>query len=1136
MRVNEETLDFDVLTAGLDVPTLLEASAGTGKTFSLKHLAMRLVVERGIPVDRMLVVTFTKAAAAELRTRIRAHFAEALAWLEGGAGVGAVSDLIRRQCAAWCKAEGGAETARERLRESLGRFDEASIVTIHSFCEKALRTHAFSASGPMAADPGRDDGAIRREVVEDFLRRTLDNLLTDKAVGEDALKELLEGERWEQKLGALLSTPAELVERVPNPGRCKVVEDVLRSFLKEAPERVRELKRERNVQTFDDMLFEMWQTLLGDTSGRFRQSLRGAFEAVLIDEFQDTDPLQYEIFRMLFLEGEQKGRALFFVGDPKQAIYQFRSADLNTYLRAREDLSSGKGRVVRLGTNFRSAPRLVEAVNRYFSLPGPGSPFLREELAFHPVKAGSPKPGLLVRESLEAEWTEDVPFEIWHSDGPAVGKSEGRAAMDRAVAQEIARLITMGARGLAALPWNEDRDAGRAVPVESAKWGKLRRLEARDIAILIRKRSGNGGLFDALTRANVRVRLVSREDVLRTEEADDVLSVLRAMAQPGDERLLRAAAAGRLVGKTLSELTDESEALRVELRETFENARSVWLKSGVAIALSGLFGRSRLLERLLPVAGGERRLANYNHIAELLHEAGRRYHRPAGLIAWFEKMQRTPAGDSDERTLRLESEENVVSIVTIHSSKGLEYPIVFLPDDIPLTSGSSDVVFREFNPQTRRLELLLSHKKAKRPEACAREEREENTRLAYVALTRASAKVVLSLVQSRKSSKTPDEWHASGCRSAYYDILLQEGEVTRRTVEAAWDHFRTPENAAFFKFRAIGEAEGIAAGAAPVGEIDAERAASLGVSSSRRALPGICFSSFTGLTRMMGDDEESPRPFAARQKLPLGEDIVSFPRGPREGDALHRVLEIADFSAFKTKDSLEAGCLLARPVLNETLSFAPEEEPLAVRAVGRMLGDVLGAEILPGLRLCDIPRDSRAAEMPFCLSLDGHLSVEALGRALERISPDYAFPGITRRDLQGFLTGFIDLFFGANGRFWILDWKSNAIADTPEGFTREAMAREMTWHHYRLQYLLYAVAARRFLKARLREAFSDDLIGGAIYVFLRGVRKDEALDETGFRRGVVFDPLEGGVVRALDRILAEGVKEEIFEELGREKP
>lgn len=1148
---------FNVMTAPLCTPTLLEASAGTGKTFSIKHLVLRLVVERNMAIDQILVVTFTKDATAELAMRIREHMTDAYRALEAlrereadkGSPVDPstlvldppVEAIVLEQIPLWRAWGLTDEEAIRRIRASLTRFDDAAIYTIHGFCQKMLTQRAFSAGAPFGFEKGEDDEieGVMKEVVEDSLRRELG------AEPSADRRRVLAGIAWLDILRECVKLPEALVPReVPEDELDPTLREKIVAFVKTAPEAVRNAKQKRRIFCFDDLLTDLWRTLHDESTderpGPFARVLRRTFTGVLIDEFQDTDPVQFDIMRRLFMthlsERESAERALFFVGDPKQAIYHFRGADLNTYLEARE-LIDRMGVRRRLGSNFRSSPALVAAVNAFFSTTEGDGPFLRQELTYTGVAAGSKRPGL-VRLTAAGAAFEDAPFEVWRSDVPYGNQDLRRQESGEAIARHVVTILKDSREGRAFVPSTEkpEKPGTRDVTLDG-RTVRMRPVEARDIAILVRNRDHARSTMEALTRWGVRSRIKQDADVMQTAEAVEMEMLLRALRRPGDVNAVNGARATRLLGETLAEIDAAQETLRVEARTMLENALKLWARGGAAAVIRQIMRERNTVGRLLPTANGERVLTNYDHLTELIHAASRTHRTPSSLCAWFEAARSETGGD--ERKLRLESEDNVVSVVTIHASKGLEYPIVYLPQSEMMKESVREAAVFRVRQKTGGVErtvLQIHPYAAKAPDELKREAREELVRLAYVAMTRAASKLVLLLPQRQKSPKNPHLWHNDTAGNVYHAALL--GGLPKSWSEGEKEHLDARLDL-IPGLRLRDQADLAQSACEPLDaapdtlELSADPAADV---RTRWAT-----SSYTALARTIedGDLPSKPRPVSN----PPDGTILTFGRGPRYGDALHRVMERADY-ALMAGDGEEAEAArraLCREVFDVTLPERGDAAALNEKAGSAMVKAVLSTELLPGLRLCDIPEGDRAAEMEFLLTVHGSVGADDLARALQRLGDaagrDYAVDGIEARTLAGFLTGSIDLAVRApGGRFWVLDWKSNALGPQTSDYDEAALAGALREHHYRLQYLLYLVALRRFLMERLGDAFRDDMIAGAAYVFVRGVDERPLLE--GRRTGVIVDRVPPAVVRTLDNLLRSGWNEADIcaaeEELARE--
>lgn len=1132
---------FDVATAPLLTPTLLEASAGTGKTFSIKHLVLRFVVEAAIEIDHLLVVTFTHAATSELKVRINAHLSETLAYLERQLAPEEVEPLILRQVDLWHAAGISDEVIRGRIENALAHFDDAGIYTIHAFCQRTLDSTAFSSGAGIGMELQQDTSDIQKDVVRDFLRRELDQL------SEEDRRTLMAGEDWEEKLKKLSSTPAELIPCTwewedEDPPVSDAVRAAIERFVQEAPAAFQAKKRELGIRTFDDMLLDLYRLVcpaedaseeVQSRAARFRDVVRTHWKGVLVDEFQDTDPIQYAIFEALFLPPEaaevpaedpseepKQWGPVWFVGDPKQAIYSFRSADLNTYFRARERIRQ-IGTIAALTINYRSSEGLVSAFNTFWG--HADTAFLRPGLDYAAVDAQQSNTGLWVLE--DNVWHETKPLEIWaHIDQshPAYGNKDAlEKEMLQTVGLRIVEWIEAGRRGELGIESKTGPFlAGTAID-HHGREVHLRAVQANDIAILVRTNNQVQAVQKALAKRGVRVRIDSKKNVCTTEEAVELLAILRAFAAPGDARALRLARATRLVGDTLARLdADESygeDARETTVRELFELGAKRWFRDGPAPAIERLMAACETRERLLPTVGGEQRLVNYAHLIELLHGAARTIASPAGLVTWLEEAAQK---DDDSLKERLSSNANLVTVQTLHTSKGLQYPIVILAYAHAQRPNEQKSAVRSWPDDLGQLGAHFSHGSVNASGEQNAAADEEAIRLAYVGMTRAAKHLVMPFHPKQKSGKNSSDWYSSSLNNPYFSALLGKRGKTFSTSDvrdALFELARTP----FIDVRDVRDME--TGEGAELRRLVAEAAPQpLAAAPAQNRWSAWRTSSFTGISRMTEDETSTVGTlYGVTQHPDLSDDILSFPKGAQAGTCLHEILELADFFKMSKAAEFEETLVYCRREVARHLSFADgEAAELAARGAAHMLRDVLSAELIPGLHLRDVSRGARTAELEFLIPIDGNLTAERLAESLR--SWGYDFGNLRPEQLKGFLTGFIDLAFFWQGRFYVLDWKSNRIADTPEGYAPGAMDREMGRHLYRLQYLIYLVALRRFLMARLGDAWRDDMLGGAIYVFLRGVREAGTTPETS--QGIVYDPVDPEVIRKLDALFSGELK------------
>ncbi len=1192
------TTPLDLFGCELSGTTLIEASAGTGKTWNICGLYLRLLLERSLGVHQILVVTFTKAATAELRDRIRARIVETLAALRGGTSGGDpfVSDLLAAARAKGLKDE----QIERRLELARSTFDEAAIYTIHGFCQRALADTPFAAQMPMAFELLESDADLRREVVNDFWRRRL----AGDALGEDLIACLLAGRdkpetldrllarrlskplsvlRWPDDMGAAVAVDlaslraahaaaraewsrrrAEIVrtllenlgqlkansykphsvrdaaaqwekvlfpeDPVPTLGLklecldllgeeklkkstkngCVTPRDpffalaqalldaraaatsafvanrleLLRALLDEGCETVRRRKHERRVVAFDDMLFNLHQRLADSASPWLGDALRERYPAALIDEFQDTDPLQFAIFGCIYL---QHGAPLFFVGDPKQAIYSFRNADLHTYLGARRHASAE----FTLVHNQRSSADLIGALNALFTVNSRA--FMLPGLDYHPVAAGGKPRGVF------ADRTEPrAAMQVWMlpvKDGKGLKKEAALDAASTACAAEIARLL----RGA----------AGGDVTLD----GKP--LRAGDIAVLVRTHRQGNLIRDALRALRIGSVEVSQASVFHTSDAEELERLLLAVLEPSRERVLRAALATEILGRDAADLESMSDGgpASVASMMRFAAYRDQWLRQGISSMLRRLMRDEQVSQRLLARTDGERRMTNLLHLAERLQHASAEHRSPRALLRWLRSMRQDDRGE-EAAQLRLDSDQNLVQIVTVHKSKGLEYPLVFCPYvwDAGMFAERGDGVeyhddehrpVIDFRPGAKQDEALKLRIKLER---CA-----EELRLIYVALTRAVHRCYLVAGCQGEKHVTPSarsmlNWLVAGEGRSPADWF--EHKLGAEGISLAWSRLAATAPAQ------VEVADLPVAGGTP---IDIARPAAEDISAldaPRSMPPGWRIGSFSamihGAAVRAAADHDADAGSVVTPEPVSSDDILGFPRGMDAGTCLHAMLERCDFGDRQTWLPAVRTALALHP---QNLRGADSRGRLERMALS-MIEDVVQTQLPTGFALHDVAFARRLQELEFHLPSGGS-SAARLSRELERFG--YALPALAFGKLDGYLNGFIDLVFEHGGRYYLLDWKSNHLGTSPASYGAQAMQAAMAQHGYHLQYLLYCVALDRHLALRLPDYERAKHFGGALYLFVRGVRP--TWQTAGQPAGVYFCRPDDEVIDALSALL-----------------
>ncbi|SHF28763.1 DNA helicase/exodeoxyribonuclease V, beta subunit [Desulfacinum infernum DSM 9756] len=1174
---------------------LIEASAGTGKTYNIVFLFLRTLLERDLDIGRILVVTFTNAATEELRGRLRErlreaadHFACKTAGTAGPAkdplldGLAGRLDPERLARAAW------------KLRDAAGRLDEAAIFTIHGFCMRMLQEFAFESGAPFHPELTTDEEELRRQAAADFWRRALagagetetrwflqtwngpDGLLQSLQVlrgtpapkilpelqpedvpGFDELDRMFREVRrgWERyredvvdlfrksdalnrrsynssvvqkaldAMDALAGqeetpldlpegfyrfTPAMLEEKGTKAGRptpshpffdlCGRFRDRLREtsrlqrirILRDASRFVEEetarRKEQEELLSFDDLLNALDKALCGPGGADLARRIRDRFPVALIDEFQDTDPVQYRIFQRIY-DLPENPEPLCLIGDPKQAIYSFRGADIFAYMQARRD--AGAGSIYTMDTNWRSASDLVEAVNLLFRR-APAPFVYDEDIPFHPVKSA----GKTDARPLLVDGTRPAAFRIrfLRSEGLKLNKGNITKgdAYDAAAADcagEIARLLNLAAEGRARI--------GDAP------------LKTRDIAVLVRSHREGDMVQKALRKRGIASVSLQRESVFSSGEAEEMLAILAALADPGDEGLLRAALATEMLGWDAPSIRrlDADEALLESLQQRFFRYHDLWRRYGFLSGLLELLKGEGVTGRVRSLPEGERRLTNILHLLELLHAASQTHPGTEKLLRWLQD-KRASHRAAEEEQLRLESDENLVQVVTIHRSKGLEYPVVFVP--FPWSggpSGDGDAV-RFHDPEDLRLCVDLGSDDIEDHRALQeREDLAERMRLLYVALTRAKHLCVTTWGKINEASRSamarllfpdPDGEGSAGGFGNRMDALTEEA-LREELAELAKDsggiisledaHWETPERL----------------------KQQAATAPSLAARNFSRAWgPEWRITSYTNLVSGAdphGPDYDSVPADAAEAPVEEADDpVFLFPRGPRPGECLHEILENLDFPAAAGRE-LEAVVqdALRRHGLDSTWT------PTVVQWMERVLDTPLNAD---GLKLRGIESRNRLDELEFHYSL-GLLTPDSLAEAV-RGEPFYerSLEGLGFGYLRGLMRGFIDLAFRSDGRYYIADYKSNHLGNRVEDYAADSLERAMHAHRYPLQVLVYTVALHRYLRARLPGYDYDSHFGGVFYLFLRGMRP-----ETGPGAGVFFTKPRRDLVERLDRTL-----------------
>lgn len=1156
---------------------LIEASAGTGKTWTIAALYVRLVLGHGgqrpcLPTE-ILVLTFTEAAARELRDRIRGRLAEAAVWFAcedapDGAEARAADpflDALRRD---WPRAQwAGCARTLDLAAQSM---DEAAISTIHAWCARVLQEHAFDSGSLFEQRLEPDLSAEIREAAWDYWRAHvaplapeplaevlavwagpdallgLSGLLTRESLPEavdedlaavlarhhadrqarlavlkapwieaaDALEDWLvslgkplkirpaDFRRWTQALRTWAGDP-DLAEpdlktgwdRLAPPGiqdkwqgdgpapahpasaaLARLRDDLgglpaaraalLRHALAWMSGRLRQALSSAALLGFDGLLGNLDAALAGDAGARLAQTLRRQFPVVLIDEFQDTDPVQYRIFdRVYRVADDDQDTALVFIGDPKQSIYGFRGADVHTYLRANRACA---GRVRTLGRNYRSSEAMVAAVNQCFALGGTrafptGVPDVG--IPFHPVEArgrpehweihGRPAP------AMSACWIEPA------VEGKPLSSVQYEQEAAALCARRVADILARGLRGEAGL-----RDGDRWMAVRPA-----------DLAILVNTHAEARRVRQALARVGVRSVYLSEQDsVYESPQTAELALWLDACAHPEDERAVRAALASPALGldwQALDRLVEDERAWDFQV-ERFQAYRQIWRQRGVLPMLRRLLHDFDVPARLL--AGdrehdeGERRLTDFLHLAELLQQAAAHLDGEQAVLRYLHQQIQAPKGE-DGRRLRLESDEGLVRVVTVHKSKGLEYPLVFLPfvcKARPVAAGQGPYLLPG---ETDRAWVMEAD--AGQLSRLDGERLGEDVRKLYVALTRARHAVWMAL-GPLKAGEGSGIGHLLGA-----DLRASWDGLTRSHPGLmAWDDAAPADDA----------------GPAPLAGQPSDAPGTLG-DARRLSAPAVgqpwWISSYSALCladaaapetaaedvlREGRQAEPMPAHRTVAASPPIASALRDFPRGSEAGTFLHGLLEWAAQRGFRDLDGEARDLIARRCAVRGWEAHIDALHDWLLRLTRTSFRPALPGD--PALRLDGL--GASLPEMEFWLPahrvdiarLDGLLRRGAFG--------GIARPALAAGRLNGMFKGFIDLVAQADGRYYLIDYKSNDLGSREADYAPEALAAAMCAARYDAQMLMYVLALHRQLRARLADYDYARHMGGALYLFLRG--------------------------------------------------
>jgi len=1271
---------------GLDGMHLIEASAGTGKTYTIMNLYLRFVLEQRKAVGDILVVTFTEAATKELKSRIRTNLHETDLWVKTVANgsvnldeVVATSKNVNELITAKHLLRAGVndETIREAqllIRRAVVGFDEASIFTIHGFCQRMLKENAFESGTLFDTTLISDQDDLIQEVVDDFWRgqiyradKEMIELLNEQKFTRDELKRLANeflknpllqlsyynedldsmssalksvensivdvvrkveevlSQNVKQTLCEVLHQPAIFKKKFADEASLNTLIDKLivglqsldkksswtkikpftaveieKAMTKKAIDSdetapthdwfnlfeslqhvaafysnrddlkqklrvanvnnlkvlfcsnviklLKQKKQTLNVMSFDDLLHNLQNALKSEDGVNYIDLIRQRFGVVMIDEFQDTDPCQYEIFNLLF--GTESNCAFYMIGDPKQSIYKFRGADIFSYLDAKNQITDSRN-LHGLDTNYRSESLMIDAVNSYFS--SSTNPFVASAISFENVNAGgkADKEAKLVAK-VPKQSTGALQFCWLNSENEKkLKKDTAIRKINNLMAEEIVNLLS------------GDYEF-------KAEDGETKTIKPQDIAVLVTRHAEARLVKEALQKRNVPAVVQNSGNIFDSLEVEELIHFLNAVIDPTELRI-RTVLVTSLIGLNADQIEQLNDETFMIWYEFFVKCHEIWqhrdfmsmfrffmqmtlgkVGDTAALAPQTVIEEKSvgLRTRLVALENGERILTNFLHLAELLHQQEHLERLSTeGVLSW---LLHKKSDDGDDRKddiylQRLESDADAVKILTVHKSKGLEFPIVFCPfmwRSSFKPFSSKNFLYYDEAAKSRFYDIgseltkdnLFAHK---------RESLQESLRLLYVALTRSRNRCYLYWGPINQSEPTALMYLTEQPEDADEFIEKAKGRIhfTDKKLDASVE----------LALEKLNSLQNISNGSISVQQFDATRAVTTYhpqmVKEDARDLKCRSFNkeieggwgvgSFSSLTRnahkvshKLSDRNEGRDVDAVDQADEREEgvlkDFIDIPGGAALGSAVHQIFENIDF----TNPDENLGEVVESALKKYAVAVGSDSDEkasdleLKSKLVKQMLLNTLAANIQIGddsLSLSTVCNDNRLVEMKFYFRV-GSISNELLSNVFKReghgaVAREFAeqLSVLDFNLTNGFMNGAIDLIFKHNDKFYILDWKTTSCGKNLRDYSMENITESMFDHHYILQYHIYTAALHLYLKKRLPDYDYDRDFGGSIYAYLRGIVPE--FPDNGF----FFDKPPKSLIEAIcTEIIGEG--------------
>ena len=1199
-----ETIPLNPITLPLNQISLIEASAGTGKTYTIGSLYLRLLLKAGennfsrpLNVEEILVVTFTEMATEELKKKIRERITDAIDKLTAFAETKDKSAFENDEFLTALCHDLNIFEAIHRLKLAEQNMDLAAIYTIHGFCRRMLMQYAFHSGIHFNLELIKDQSDLLVRFANEFWREHFyplpfemadfianelgspdyvlsllesnlgKNLIVDlenqqalsisiteflhqylgeyfkdikalkdfwlesagkisELITEELNKDYAKGEpkslsrrsyntsrlaKWIDQVNAWANDPrdyvlnetlmsyftqsalgekgeegaspfiapifAELEERASalmSPDLLRRV--ILYHYRQGLQQKLLDYKLNHQEKSFDDLLRLFCEALQGPQGNELAEMIRFQYPFAMIDEFQDTDSQQYAIFSKIYRDNPEKNTGFIMIGDPKQAIYRFRGADIFTYLKASDEAQSR----FELTKNYRSEKNLVDGVNALFDFPQ--SPFIYQNINFTAVDSRDDHLRFYLNGKAEPAYR----FYLTESD--KVNKTE----MAKICAISIQHWLKSAAENQAVFQ-NEDT---------------CKTLQPANIAVLVKNRYEAADVIQELQKLGIAsVYLSDQSSVFDSHVAVELLRILKACLNVAERPILNAIATA-LFGLNAADIhqIQQNEADWQRWADSFAQYQQTWQRQGILVMLHQILLEQGISERLLSQATGERDLTDFLHLAEILQQAATLHESEAALLSWFEKQ--IQGEGRQEAQIRLESERQLVKIVSIHKSKGLEYDLVWLPflavpSKIP-TAGDMNVYYSKERDET------LWDMENRNLNALYEETFAEELRLLYVALTRAKYQMAFAL-----PAQFDKKWNA-------LHYVLSQGEIGKeialsapKDTETLLQTFKekmqdnveicTKPNLEAFPALSINTKNDDLKTAEFTGNIEQDWRITSFTSIEQGHRRQNYFAESAGKKHVVFDDTKD---YDSQNSIEIStallneneSNILDLPRGKQVGTVLHRHFENCYFSDLANTEEIDK--LRQSLQLDETFT-----EPLQ-NWLQQISHTPLSNEI--GIALADLANKDCIKEMPFYLAIREHFDVEAFNRALKAHHHLPSEP-LQFEQIQGMVRGSIDLVFRHNGKYYLVDYKSNFLGSTLADYNQEALKKEMLHSHYDWQYLIYTLALHRYLQSVVPHYDYARDFGGVFYLFLRGMNGEP-------QSGVFYDRPSVELITELDGV------------------